>query len=299
MPAPDTTNAAITELAAAHGLQLAPGGPIRIEEAGLDYLVAFADTTDGKNWVLRMPRREDDFDKIDEELRILKFVEPRLSVTVPDWQVCSNELIAYPLLPGRPGLTLNESGEPDWHFDREDHHYARQLGQLIAELHSIDPDAVDEAGVPLQTANEIREEWQERLDRVTAEFEVNSELLTQWREWIDDDGLWPGYTAFTHGELYPAHLLLDEKNSIKSVLDWTTAKVSDPAVDFMYHHMISTPETFNVAVDAYAEVTGRKPQRLEERCAGLVAAGPLTHADYALTTEDPDLIAASAELLNP
>ena len=38
--------------------------------------------------------------------------------------------------------------------------------------------------------------------------------------------------------LYAAHVLVDGPSRIVGVLDWTTAKVGDPAVDFTYQHMI-------------------------------------------------------------
>lgn len=291
-------SSAVSALAASHGLHV-DSSTISFVEAGLDYRAAFAVAEDGTNWVLRIPRRPDVSDKIADEARILNFVGPRLSVAVPDWKICTRDLIAYPLLPGKPGLTLNDAGEPVFHFDQENRHYARALGRLIAELHGISQEEATVAGIPVQSAEEVRAEWQLRLERVSAEFTLNDALSHTWHTWIQDDDLWQEYTAFTHGELYPAHLLLNSDCDILSVLDWTTAKVGDPAVDFMYHRMMSTPEVFADTLDAYVEITGRTPRRLNERCDALIAAGPLTYADYALTTGDPKDMAQAASLLNP
>ncbi len=288
----------IARLAADHELGV-DSARIRVVEAGLDYRVAFAFAEDGTEWVLRIPRRHDVADKIADEARTLDFVRDRLTVSVPDWRIRSQDLIAYPLLPGEPGLTLSDEGEPQWHFDAENPRYARDLGRLIAELHEISTEEARSAGIPARSPAQVREEWRSRLERVAGAFDVGSGLLDQWRAWIADDQMWPEYTAFTHGELYPAHVLLDPDGTVRSVLDWTTAEVGDPAVDFMYHHMLSTPETFRATVDAYREATGREPQRLEQRCAALVAAGPLTYAEYALTTGDPDHAATAAAQLNP
>lgn len=291
-------NDAIIDLAAAHGLQIDPQN-IRVVEAGLDYRVAFVVTDDGSEWVLRIPRREDVVEKIEEEACILEFARGRISPAVPDWRIRSSDLIAYPLLPGKPGLTVTAAGEPEWHFDRENPRYARELGLLIAELHSIEPRDAGIAGVPPESAADVRLSWHTRLEQVSAEFEIKPELNAAWRSWIDDDELWPESTVFTHGELYPAHLLLGEEGGIRSVLDWTTAKVSDPVVDFMYHHALSSKETFEATVATYTAETGRELPRLAERCAALVAAGPLTYADYALTTGEPEHAAAAVAQLNP
>lgn len=297
----DSPNAtAVVDLAARHGLALAADG-ITFNEAGLDYRVAFAHESSeiSKQWVLRMPRRPDVSDKLDEERRILDFVRPRLPAAVPDWRIHAPELIAYPLLPGFPGLTLDDDGEPVWHFDTASEAYADSLAQLIAALHSLDAEAATAAGVPRERPDEVRARWQSDLERVCAEFEVSEDLLGGWRAWLADDGLWPAETVFTHGELYPAHLLLDEREEVVSVLDWTTAQVGDPVVDFAFHCMISTADTFERTVALYTELTGRAEPRLAERCGALLSAGPLSYGVYALTTGDPEHRAAAAEMLNP
>ncbi|MFB0835547.1 macrolide 2'-phosphotransferase [Arthrobacter halodurans] len=290
--------AAVADLAAAHGLALDPRS-VRFNEAGLDYRVAFANDADGAAWVLRMPRRPDVASKVGEEAAILRHVRPLLSVAVPDWRIQGEDLIAYPLLPGAVGLTLDDNNEPVWHYDRESPRHARSLGLLIAELHGLDTGTARSAGVPGQTPEEVRREWSSVLADVRAEFAVAPELSARYSAWLDDDGLWPGETVFTHGELYPAHLLLDEDQDIVSVLDWTTARVGDPALDFAFHHQISGPAAFRTAVDAYTEATGRALPRLEERCAAIFSAAPLTYARFALTTGVPEHAAAAAALLNP
>ena len=48
----------VADLASQNGMTIQPKS-VRFNEAGLDYLVAFATATDGKRWVLRFPRRPD------------------------------------------------------------------------------------------------------------------------------------------------------------------------------------------------------------------------------------------------
>lgn len=292
------SQATVLDLAQAHGLNLSADG-LGINEAGLDYRVVFAADEEGTDWVLRIPRRADVTEKIADEARILDFVRSRISVAVPDWRIQTPELIAYPLLPGEPGLTLSDEGEPEWHFDIESVDYAASLGRLIGELHSIDTADAAAAGIPTQTADDVRAEWSERLDTVSASFTIASELSERWKAWLGNDRLWPEFTAFTHGELYPAHLLLGGDSRIRSVLDWTTAKVGDPAIDFMYHWMISGPEAFQAALDAYEQTTGRVPAMLAERSAEIVAAGPLNYAAFALISGEQEHADAAAAQLNP
>ena len=288
----------ICALAAAHGLHLALDS-VSFNEAGLDYRVAFAvETGTGRSWVLRLPRRADAAANQPRERAILDFVRPRLNVAVPDWRIQEPDLVAYPLLPGTPGLSVNAENQPDWHFDPSSPEYLKSLAALIASLHTMDPAAAAAAGIPSETPENVRRYWAGNLATVEGEFQVDPVLLAGWRRWLDDDGLWPQRVVLTHGELYPAHLLLDENDRIVSVLDWTTAKVSDPALEFMYVQLIS-PDSLSGVVRAYQTATGVAEPRLAERCSALIAAGPLNYAMFALTSGVPEHRAEAAAQLRP
>ncbi|GAA1497368.1 macrolide 2'-phosphotransferase [Paeniglutamicibacter kerguelensis] len=292
----DTTQ--ILALASDHGLALEPAS-LRINEAGLDYQVVFATSTADQRWVLRIPRRPDVSVKIKEEATILDFVKPRVMFNVPDWRIHSDALIAYPLLPGEPGLTLDtETGEPIWNFDRENPAYCVELGQLIAQLHAIDPETARAAGIPVHHASDVRSSWLNDLAKVRGAFSIPNVLLERWTAWIREDSYWPTFTVFTHGELYPAHLLLQSGVKICSVLDWTTARVTDPAVEFMYHYMLASPEAFAMTVRAYEAAGGPHRPNLIGQCEALIAAGPVTYACYALTTGEPEHRVSAQKLLD-
>lgn len=299
-PSRDTehmTTAQLVELASDHGLDL-EAESLKLEEAGLDYRVAFARAVDGEHWVLRVPRRADVSAKLDEERRILEFVGPRLSVAVPSWQVCSERLVAYRRLPGEPGLTLDASGQPVWHFDPSSPEFATALGRLIAELHALDGEAAARAGVTVLSPKRLRAQWREHLETVRSEFTIAPQLEARWVAWLDDDTSWPEATVFTHGELYAAHVLVETPGRIVGVLDWTTAKVGDPAVDFTYQHMMG-PAAFDATVQAYRAAGGVAHPRLAERCAEIAAAAPLLYAIFALQTQAPHHRASAAEQLDP
>ncbi|MBG6084033.1 macrolide 2'-phosphotransferase [Zhihengliuella flava] len=274
-------------LAARHGITLRPDS-LRVNEAGLDYQVALAEDQDGDGWVLRLPRRADVAAKIHEERRILEFVGPRLDAAVPDWRVATEELIAYPLLPGEPGLTLDEAGAPVLHFDPSSGAFLRSFGELLAQLHAIDADEARSAGLRVETYDDVRAAWRSRLEAAEAEFAVPATASRRWAAWIADDALWSGDVHFSHGELYPAHLLLAEEGRVLSVLDWTTAKVTDPVADFALQRSMTAPEDFELVLRAYREAGGRVPDRLAERCDALIGASALGYAEFALLTGEPE-----------
>jgi macrolide phosphotransferase len=291
-------DATFIDLAMSHGLAVEPAS-LRVEEAGLDYRVAFCRATDGVDWVLRMPRRPDVSAKVPEERRILELVRDELPVAVPDWRICSDTLIAYPLLPGRPGLTLDPVTQtPIWHFEPTSPQYARAIGEFIAALHRISPERARDAGLVVQSMDEVREEWNSHLKRVLAQFDVNATLAQRWRRWLDDEDYWRDRATFTHGELYPAHVLIDDQCNIQGVLDWTTAKVGDPAADFVFQYMMGL-EVFEQTVAAYEAAGGAKHPMFAERCARLTSASALNYALFALTSGEPEHLEAARTQLQP
>lgn len=285
------------DLAARHGLDLEVDS-VRLNEAGLDYRVAYARASDGTDWVLRVPRRPDVAAKLFEEQRILEFIRPRLSVAVPNWQVCTEALVAYRRLPGEPGLTLDANGTPVWHFEPSLPEFGAALGRLIAELQAVDAEAAAEAGVPVMSTGEVRARWRADWEQVRAEFEIAPHLQERWQAWLGNDALWPTSTAFSHGELYAAHVLIETPGRIVGVLDWTTARVGDPASDFTYQHMMGEA-AFEATLAAYLEAGGRDHPCLAQRCAELAAAAPLAYGLFALRTGDPQHRASAAAQLFP
>lgn len=288
--------ATIRELARANGLDIA--GSISVNELGLDFQVAIAEAADGRSWVLRIPRRPDAASRAAVEGRFLNAVAPHLSVAVPDWQIRTAELIAYPLLPGEPGLTIDERGVPQWHFDRESPAYADSLGTFLAQLHTIDPAVVRGSGIPEFSPAEVRQRKRDDIDRVVTEFEVAPDLRRRWSQWLDDDSYWPAFTTVTHGEVYPAHQLMDGPLNL-SILDWTTAAISDPARDFIFHHASVSAAAFEATISRYVEAGGRVWPRFAEHCAELYSTSPVELGLFALQTGEPEHLEAARTQLNP
>ncbi|TDE98667.1 aminoglycoside phosphotransferase [Occultella glacieicola] len=294
-PAP--TAVEIVALGARHGLTLAAES-VTLNELGLDFRVAHARTPDGEAWVLRIPRRGGMAESIRTEAAVLRLVAPRLGAAVPDWRVCTDELIAYPLLPGSPGLTLGADGEPVWHMDVSSREYATQFADLVARMQAITPEEASAAGLDVIDAAASRSRRREQYERVADAFAVAAPLRARWESWLDDDSYWPTWTAFGHGELYQGHVLLDG-GRISAVIDWTTGGFDDPARDLAFQKMTAPPEIFDLTVRRFAERGGRTWSRLAEHCAELLAFGPVAYGLYALETGDDRVHAAAQAGLDP
>lgn len=288
---------AITRLAAEHNLDVDPE-TITVNELGLDFRVAIVDAVDGQRWVLRIPRRAEVMTRANIEGRVLQRIAPHLPVAVPDWRIHTDGLIAYPILPGAPGLTLQPDGTPVWHFDEHSPVFSDSLGTMLAQLHSIAPETVAATGITRLTPSEHRESIRENIVRVASEFSIAPSLQDRWLNWLADDSYWPNRSVLTHGEIYPAHLLLDCEQ-ILSVLDWTTAPLGDPAQDFAFHRASVSDAAFTETVRRYVVAGGEAGPRFAEHCTELFSLSPLTYALFALTTEDPEHHAAASAQLNP
>ena len=89
------------QLAAAHNIELdKDASMLRVSGSDAEYFVATARDVQGSYWVLRAPRRGDVQAQARTEKLVLDFVRGKVPVVIPDWQVYSDKLIAYRVLPG-------------------------------------------------------------------------------------------------------------------------------------------------------------------------------------------------------
>ena len=287
----------IVALAARHGLEIDPA-TVRLNEAGLDYRVAHAREVTGAHWVLRIPRRAGLAPGAKTEAVILDLVRDRIEPEVPQWRVHAEDLIAYPLLPGEPALTIDD-GEPSWHVDLASQPFARAYGQLVGQLHQMPVSDAARAGLPAPTMVEIRAARAEELAQVAAEFRIAADLREQWDAWLADPSCWPEQTTFTHGELYHAHILIADEGTITGVLDWTTAGVGDPAKDLVFQASFAPPEAWATFLEAYQEAGGSTWTGLEKHCAQLHSFTPVNYGLYALVTREEEHRTAAQAMLDP
>lgn len=290
-------NPAILALAAAHGLELVRES-LRRNDIGLDFLVVHADSVDGDPWILRIPRHPSVMERAAVEGRVLELLRTRVNFAVPDWRIHTERLIAYPPLPGYPGLELSDDGTPEWFVDVDDPMFAGTLGDVLAQLHQVPVSLTLDTGVAVLDPVEVRARWLDDIDVVTAEFPVAASLLDKWDAWLSDRSYWPEHSVLTHGEVYPGHTLVSE-GAITGLIDWTTAEVGDPARDLAVQQSLASPESFELTLEHYRRGGGRTWPRIVEHCQLLHSTDALTYALYALETHDPVHRRAAAELLNP
>ncbi|EEO0096105.1 phosphotransferase [Salmonella enterica subsp. enterica serovar Senftenberg] len=275
----------IQTLAERHGLQIT--NDICFNEMGIDFSVGFATDVQGRKWVLRIPRRPDMTEQIQREQNILRLAQEHLSIAVPDWQVVSDELIAYPLLPDPPALTFDaKTYEVTWNMDMQAPRYVESLAKVLVELHRIPVDELTQKGIKSLTIVEARQELLEQIKLVKQELGIAASLEKRWLHWVDNDLFWPDFTSFVHGDLYAGHVLVAPEATVTGIIDWSEGQGNDPAMDFAGHIAAFGEDSLKKLITAYEQSGGTVWDKLFEQAVERHSASALRYAVFAIHTKD-------------
>ena len=291
-------DASIRELAARAGLHLT--GPLSVNEVGLDYRVVIAAVEDGTRWVLRIPRREDVRAKVAAEARTLALLKRHLPFAVPDWRVATPELVAYPMLGDTTAMVVHPGPPPtpEWRIDPESGVFTDTLAAAIAALHAIHVAEAEAAGMRILSPDQARQQVADDVARVHAELGIGESLHRRWRSWLDDDPSWPDFTVPIHGDLYAGHVVVDATDRVTGMIDWSEARVDDPAIDMSGHLMAFGEPGLARLILAYQAAGGRTWPRMAHHVAERAAAFPIAYALFALQTRDEHHLAAARAQLS-
>src|SRR6266536_359712 len=199
-------------------------------------------------WIVRVPRREEVRDWIRREAALLPELAPALPVTVPRFEAIEDTsrifFVAYRKLGGdrigsSPGTSL-----------------AAQLGNFLATLHTfprerairvglVDVDAAGWLAQQVELVDRCKDAVMPLLDEPDRRqaLRIFDEFLSSWEGSLQ--------TVLIHADLGPAHILC-RGASLCGVIDWSDARLGDPALDFAWL-LHGTSEPFAAALlEAYA-----------------------------------------------
>ncbi|GGH17848.1 Mph(E)/Mph(G) family macrolide 2'-phosphotransferase [Sphingobacterium alkalisoli] len=286
----------IQHISKKHGLALTE--EISFNDMGIDFKVAFATDTNGQRWVLRMPRRDDLGEQVQTEQRILDLVSKHLVVQVPEWKIVASDMIAYPLLRDLPVLSFDGiTYEVTWNMDQHNPNYVPSLAKVLADLHNIPRQKIQESDLKVLNPEDLRTEIEGRLKLVKSELGINNDLENRYKTWLDNDRLWPDYTRFIHGDLYAGHVMADSAGTVSGVIDWSTAHVGDISLDFSGHLSIFGEESLKALIIEYEKNGGQVWDTLFEQTLERAAAAPLAYGLFAVETQiETHIIGAKAQL---
>lgn len=275
----------IQTLAEAHGLVLT--NEMTFNEMGVDFKVVFAIDNNQQKWLLRIPRQNDMWKQIEKEKKILELIKKHLIVEVPDWKIVSPKLIAYPLLKNKPALTIDpKNHDITWNINKNATTYITSLAKTLIEIHTIPETEVIENNLKVMHHSELRLEIATQLQVVKSEIGICNKLEIRYKKWLDNDTLWPNYTHFIHGDLYAGHVLVSSVGSVSGIIDWSTAHIGDPSIDFSGHMTVFGEESLKKLITEYQKQGGEIWDKLYEQSIERAAAAALAYGYFAIQVQN-------------
>lgn len=242
----------------------------------------------GMTWLSRLIKKK----------KILRLVGKHLLIAVPDWKIAGPALVAYPLLENKPVITFDpETYEVTWNIDQERSRFVHSLAGVLVQLHQIPVQEAESIGIKSLTPDQLRQEVAANVETVRRELGISAALETRWRAWLDNDGLWPDFTTFIHGDLYAGHMLATNDGEITGIIDWSEGQVSDPSIDFSGHISVFGEESLKELIRCYEKSGGKVWDNLFEQAVERHAAASLSYGVFAINTgSDKHIEAAKAQL---
>jgi aminoglycoside phosphotransferase (APT) family kinase protein len=240
------------------------------------------------DWIFRIPRRPQVEEWVEAELRLLPVLAPTLSLPVPRFdRVARNGVrcVGYRKLPGAP-FDVREAAA---HVEE----VGAQLGRFLRDLHSFPPATARTLGVPSHDRNPS---WRSRYHDLCAEFrervgpllEADERALAfaTFERYLRDDDNFRFVPAVVHADLGPEHVLC-AAGRVTGVIDWSDARIGDPALDFAWLLHGTPPPVGEAALGAYGS---EDPGALRERARFYHVLGPWYEVHYGLFTSQPRFV---------
>lgn len=231
------------------------------------YDSAIAQLDDGRSVVVRVPVDDAADADLRAEARALRSLTAGVRAVLPfgapdvlgETQVDGRSTLVQTLLPGYRVDAAHVPAGPG---------IATALGVATAQVHDLPVTVVRDAGLPVLTAAQVRDEAERLLDRAEATGLLPFGLLRRWSTAIGTDALWRFETTVVLGGVDPASFVFEDDADthpvVTGLLTWGGLSVGDPAVDMRW--TASAPAARDDVLDAYANASHRAPDpQLAER----------------------------------
>ena len=194
-----------------------------VEGHGQNSVVLIAD----ERTVFRFPRYEAGRAALGREVELLRTLRGRLPLAVPEPEYVAEGVIGYALVPGEPlwQSTLDAVGD-----EAVLRRLGEQVGGFLRALHAV---PIEAAGFdPLA-------QWRDLYERIEARLfehmraEARAAVARHFERFLEGSGAGEIRPALVHGDFGTGNILYDgAARRITGVIDFGSAGVGDPAVDF-------------------------------------------------------------------
>ncbi|MDQ0095468.1 phosphotransferase [Paeniglutamicibacter psychrophenolicus] len=249
---------------------LAPTGVASLPDDGNDFDSVLIVDAAKNRWRVRSPRHEEASMRLESELAALRAFSAGIRASLP-FQLPS---VAGTVRQG-PLRTFVYNHLPGKQFSLEDlvaqgSRCARDLGTVMAAIHSMPASAIDRADLPSCTAEQVRQRRLNELDAAATTGMIPSRLLRRWEHALEDVALWRFNATVIHGDLHEDQLLVQDAKVV-AVTGWTDLQVGDPADDFAWLAAVHEQSFAEAAFESYVAVRGDRADPHIMRRAALAA----------------------------
>ncbi len=245
-------------------------GRVPVAVQGWDSVTEVVD----EQWVERSPRRPEVREALLRETRLMPRLAPLLPVSVPVPVVLPDPWrVRHRLVPGEPGDPATLTGRD-----------GQRVGDLLRALHDTGfatyaPAGVVPASDPVAAGDRLAAVV---LPLLPPELVARAEALLV-------RAVAPVVPVLVHGDLGPAHLLRTGC-CVTGVIDWTDARLDDPAVDLAWV-VHGTPAGFSAAVrEAYGPTEAEVARSRDHH-----ALGPWHEVAHGAATGRADLVRSGTQ----
>jgi macrolide phosphotransferase len=290
---PEHSPLALAALACAAVRGLEPVSTRRLEATADDVDAALIHDNLKRLWIVRAPRNTAAGVRMDAESQLIEqlmswlpFDLPQIEGTAP--LADGGRAVVHRQLPGHPIRSMELVHRPG---------LTSAFGRAVAAVHDLPVRLIEEAGLPVYGAEEYRLRRLAEVDRAASTGHVPPRLLSRWEKAVEEVGAWRFVPCCVHGDLVGENMLV-EGEAITGIVEWSQARVADPADDFAWLGVGTAQPALDAVVAAYSAARSELPDRHLRRRARL--AGELNVARWLLhgvSTGDEDIVADAVQML--
>lgn len=250
-----SVTAALPRVTAVGVAPLSDGGAGRFDSAVVSL-------DDGRRVVVRAPRDDEAAAELHAEANALRALTPGVRAVLP---FAAPEVLGEASLGGPRALveTYLRGYRVDAAHIPPGQGVATSIAASLARVHDLPHSVVRDAGLPVRTAEQVRDEAERLLDRAEATGRLPFGLLRRWSTALADEELWRFETTVVLGGAEPSSFLLEDVEGVPAVtglLGWRGLSVGDPAVDLRW--VASASAARHDIFDTYADQSHRTADAL-------------------------------------
>ncbi|PFG31644.1 phosphotransferase [Paramicrobacterium agarici] len=230
------------------------------ESGAYDSALLLAD--DDKQYVVRIPNTQQAETDQSRELLVLQAMSEGIRSRLPfdvhrvlgQAPAGETRAVVYDYL---PGYQVDAESIPSGDG------VASSMGGAIAAIHALPGSFVSDAGLPVQSAADSRDEARNVIERAAATKLLPAAVRKRWADAAADDALWRFQPTVIGGSIAADSFLVTDHEPgpiVTGMIGWGSLRVADPARDL--HWLSAAGEAAESVFAAYVAASTRTPDAM-------------------------------------